>query len=546
MITERRLPLCGLRWRRAAARLGVVLVMLLLPAWGSGAQQPAGPWDIQQEPVVQVDVQVRDAADVALLASLGHACEVGACRLELPDGQEQNLAARGLAVQVVARAIKVSGRAQAAMATSYEYEGNFGDVAIPDAPASGCGAEVSSPLVITTAPAGATVAFIGSYLRVAHSYVSDLKVRMANGQHSFTVWNRYGGATDEGVDDDSEDDDDIELGYPDWEVHNFDGDPVNQTWRLYAQDCLRGFTGNIDFWRAYIYYECAPLTPHTPAGPAPADGSTGQGLNVDLDWAPADHATSYAVYFGAYAPPPKVGDTTNSLYVLPGLTCNTHYYWRIVAKNNCAETYGPIWDFTTVCCPPAGAPANPSPADGATGVALDADVDWSDVAGATSYDVYGGISPSPPYIGTTAVSNFAAPTLACGTRHYWKIVAKNACGSVAGAVWDFTTVCCPLGAPASPAPADGATGVALSADLDWADVAGATAYDVYFGTNAAPPRFGVASASRMALPALSGNTRYYWKVVAQDGCGQCVGPVWYFETQAGAFIRTIRLPLLPR
>jgi hypothetical protein len=92
-------------------------------------------------------------------------------------------------------------------------------------------------------------------------------------------------------------------------------------------------------------------------------------------------------------------------------------------------------------CPIPGTPSNPNPSDGATGVSINTDLDWSDCSNTDSYDVYFGTSSSPPYYDNTSSSNYNLLTLNYSTHYYWKIVAKNDCGnSASGSVWDFTTV----------------------------------------------------------------------------------------------------------
>jgi len=39
-------------------------------------------------------------------------------------------------------------------------------------------------------------------------------------------------------------------------------------------------------------------------------------------------------------------------------------------------------------CASPGTPSGPNPSDGATGVSVDADLDWDDSPNATAYDVY--------------------------------------------------------------------------------------------------------------------------------------------------------------
>jgi hypothetical protein len=119
-------------------------------------------------------------------------------------------------------------------------------------------------------------------------------------------------------------------------------------------------------------------------------------------------------------------------------------------------------------------------------VALNSQLDWADSAGATSYDVYFGTTTSPPFITNVPTSTYNPGTLTAGQTYYWRIVAKNACGDQTGVEWTFTA--CTLAAtPVTPSPADAAPSVALNSQLDWADSAGATSYDVYFGTTTSPP-----------------------------------------------------------
>src|SRR5207302_4812153 len=80
-----------------------------------------------------------------------------------------------------------------------------------------------------------------------------------------------------------------------------------------------------------------------------------------------------------------------------------------------------------------------------------------------------------------AAASYTPATLANSTTYFWQIVAHNGAGQTTGAVWSFTTGAATPGAPASPSPASGATGVSMSPTLTWS-AAGATSYDVAFGT----------------------------------------------------------------
>ncbi len=90
------------------------------------------------------------------------------------------------------------------------------------------------------------------------------------------------------------------------------------------------------------------------------------------------------------------------------------------------------------------------------------------------------------------------------------------------------------GTPASPSPADGATGVSLSPTLTWS-AAGATSYDVRFGTASSPPQASSGqSAATYAPGALAAGTHYFWQIVAHNASGATTGPVWSFTTGTSA------------
>jgi hypothetical protein len=376
-------------------------------------------------------------ADVALLRRLGHACSLGPCVLELAAGGESELAAHGLPVQVLAHAIKASSAAE-----GYRYGVNFTDYPIPDDAPGGVTGQ--SPIDISGAPTGAKVTKIVYSLCISHPMVSEISAWLL-GVHLDHFWFHDGGSTDLGEDDDVADDDDIEI-------HSrvadtvFDGENVNKQWRLIAGDGTAGNVGSITWWYLYVYYDCDLLMPATPSAPSPVDSAKDQSLDVNLDWATADRAESYDLYFGASYPPPYLTNVTSSSYPLSRLDCGTHYRWKIVSRNSCGTTEGPIWDFTTSCCPP-DAPSGPSPVDGATGQPLDVDLDWVDTPAATSYEVYFGTAFFPPLVANTASSSYDPGPLSYGTRYRWRIIARNSCGYTLGPFWELTTLNAPTATP---------------------------------------------------------------------------------------------------
>lgn len=82
-------------------------------------------------------------------------------------------------------------------------------------------------------------------------------------------------------------------------------------------------------------------------------------------------------------------------------------------------------------------------------------------------------------------------------------------------------------------PANTATGIAHQGSLVWNSVAGATGYDVYFGTSSTPPIVSTnQSATNYAIPfCLEPEKTYYWKVIPKNANGAATGcSTWSFTT----------------
>ena len=88
---------------------------------------------------------------------------------------------------------------------------------------------------------------------------------------------------------------------------------------------------------------------------------------------------------------------------------------------------------------PPAASSLTSPANSATNVSIEMALAWSTVPFATSYDVYFGTTPSPPFWGNVAGTQCSPGILAPSTTYYWSVAARNEVGSTTSAVWSFTT-----------------------------------------------------------------------------------------------------------
>ncbi len=259
---------------------------------------------------------------------------------------------------------------------------------------------------------------------------------------------------------------------------------------------------------------------------APANGASGVSATPTLSWIASSGASSYDVYFGTASSPPLVTNTAATTYSPGTLSAGTLYYWRVVANNAGGSNTSATWSFTTQVAPPA-APVLSAPADGASDVAPAPVLSWLASSGAASYDVYFGTASPPPLVTSTTGASYAPGALAGGTLYSWQMVARNAGGSTPSALWSFTTQ---VGAPALVSPANGEIGVSLTPTLTWNASTGAGSYDVYFGTQAAPPLATNTAAASYTPGTLTAGTLYFWRVVAKDSGGASASPTWSFTT----------------
>ena len=92
----------------------------------------------------------------------------------------------------------------------------------------------------------------------------------------------------------------------------------------------------------------------------------------------------------------------------------------------------------------------------------------------------------------------------------------------------------PTAKPTNSEPVHGATGVALNATLKWSAAAGATSYQVYFGTDSTPDGGELIGdqAETTFDPELEYDTIYFWRIDSKNEVGTITGDVWKFRTRA--------------
>jgi hypothetical protein len=195
-----------------------------------------------------------------------------------------------------------------------------------------------------------------------------------------------------------------------------------------------------------VTYSTGVAPPGQASNPSPADSATDVSINADLSWTAGSGADSHDVYFGTSSPGAFQGNQTATTFDTGTMANDTTYYWRIDEVNTAGTTTGAVWSFTTIVAAP-GQASNPSPADSATDVSIDADLSWTAGTGATSSDVYFGTTSPGTFQGNQTETTYDPGTMANDTTYYWRIDEVNAAGTTTGVVWSFTTESAPLGLP---------------------------------------------------------------------------------------------------
>jgi len=197
----------------------------------------------------------------------------------------------------------------------------------------------------------------------------------------------------------------------------------------------------------------APVTLTSPPNQAPGIGTIiNYTINdVSLDWETLSGATTYEWQLNNDAnlsSPLEGGYTKASTTRLPAIELATTYYWRVRATEPMLSPWSDKWSFTTALGYESIAPKLLNPEAGARGVSLKPVFQWSDIAGADSYELI--VSADASFGNPTILKAgaYALPGTAweCNinldydTTYYWKVRAISAdTHSAWSAVSAFTT-----------------------------------------------------------------------------------------------------------
>ncbi len=288
--------------------------------------------------------------------------------------------------------------------------------------------------------------------------------------------------------------------------------------------------------------------------PNPADGAYYPDTWANISWSADEAAVSHDVYFGEDFDDVDngTGDTFQgnqggTFYIVgfpgypfpDGLVPGTTYYWRIDEVEADGTVHkGDVWSFII---PPKIA-YEPDPADGAEFVDPNAELSWTPGFGSKLHTVYFGTDYDEVSNATggsaQGVATYSPPgPLDREKVYYWRVDEFDVTATHKGNVWAFSTP----GAVGNPDPANGATGVQMTAALSWTPGESATSSELYLGTDkdavrsatSASPEYQASKplGSESHDPGkLAWKSTYYWRVDGISAASAQKGNVWSFET----------------
>lgn len=167
-------------------------------------------------------------------------------------------------------------------------------------------------------------------------------------------------------------------------------------------------------------------------------------VTLRLRW---DHSTSEIYYYNVFW-----RNQDNSLTYLGGIANNAYFVPFVKYEQGesavavLVQTVGSEFGESAFVetsfewFSPPGVASNPSPENGDSSVVRNVTLAWTPGNGATSSDVYLGITNPPPFITNVSTNYFhSSALLDVNTTYYWRIDSKNQYYTTEGNVWSFTT-----------------------------------------------------------------------------------------------------------
>ncbi len=210
-------------------------------------------------------------------------------------------------------------------------------------------------------------------------------------------------------------------------------------------------SGNLCGWSGWsdvrnFTTDCPVLGP--PALTLPANNEDGLDVReqVMLYWGSVGGATDYNVQVADDAGFSSIVaehvHTSSGYTIQYPLQMGTWYYWRVRTNNACgAGGWSTVRRFQPNC-PAVGIANLESPSNGAISITQPIELDWSDVAEATRYDIqvddnidFGTMDVNNENV---VVSEYTLPTLLEGVTYNWRVRVHNGCQwGDWSSVWNF-------------------------------------------------------------------------------------------------------------
>ncbi|MBN1426510.1 formylglycine-generating enzyme family protein [Candidatus Fermentibacteria bacterium] len=278
-----------------------------------------------------------------------------------------------------------------------------------------------------------------------------------------------------------------------------------------------------------------------PALVEPDSGTTTQNRRPYFGWADAPGATSYRLQIDsgtAFSSPHSDTVVTVSEYVPHAdLSYGTHW-WRVCA--GCGVSWS-AWSapWSVMVTTTIGVPLLTQPSAGDTLYVAMPYFGWSDVPGATKYEITIGLDSllsNPEVQDTTVVSEYQQALALPAERHYWRVRAGDGFGWGAYAGPQSFVILNGIGVPVLDLPPDGSTTYDRTPFLRWYPLVDAERYRVEIAADSDFVFVEVADevmATELTVNEMLALGTHYWRVRAG------VGSLWGQWTSPRSFIVSV-------